>query len=73
MNTKKEEISNWWYLVAVIFPIIMWGILSLGIMSIVYVVYLRKKDKNKANKIATVFIIVTALGFVARYVLGILS
>jgi heme/copper-type cytochrome/quinol oxidase subunit 2 len=70
---KKEEISNLWYLIAVILPFILWGILSLGVMSIIYLAYLKKKDKKKANKIATAFIIAFALTFVIQFILSYLK
>ena len=70
ISMKKEEISNWWYVFAVILPFVFWGILSLGVMSIIYLAYLKKKDKAKANKIAMVFLIAFGVTFVLQFMLS---
>ena len=58
---KKESLSNLWYALAILLPILINGIISLAIMSIIYLAYLKKKDKEKANSIAKVYLIVFAL------------
>jgi len=64
---RVEKINNLWYLIVVILPFILNGIIALAIMSVLYLAYLKKRDKTKANKIATAFVIALIVTIILQF------